>query len=127
MDIWRAMVEQIAEAVTRANRSFAIERWNTAVAQRFGFSATEAIGRSPDLLIPEQSRAARGRGFDAAIKGGALRLNGRVTPTPFCTSRVAPCTGRRASCWCGAGFDCGSARRPERVECGKSVRSFAPR
>ncbi|MEO8925353.1 MAG: PAS domain-containing protein [Caldimonas sp.] len=45
-----AIVEHIAEAVIYANRNGAIERWNTAAAQMFGFSAAEAIGRSLDLM-----------------------------------------------------------------------------
>ncbi len=76
-----AIVEQIAEAVIYANREGRIERWNTAAAQMFGFSAGEAIGQSLDLMIPEQLRAAHWRGFDAAMKGGTLRLNGRATLT----------------------------------------------
>jgi PAS domain S-box-containing protein len=75
------IVEQIAEAVIYASREGTVERWNTAAAQMFGFSAAEAIGQSLDLMIPEQLRAAHWRGFDAAMKGGTLRLNGRATLT----------------------------------------------
>ena len=76
-----AIVEQIAEAVIYANREGRIERWNTAAAQMFGFSAAEAIGQSLDMMIPEHLRAAHWRGFDAAMNSGALRLNGRATLT----------------------------------------------
>jgi len=76
-----AIVEQIAEAVIYANREGRIERWNTAAAQMFGFSAAEAIGQSLDMMIPEHLRTAHWRGFDAAVSSGALRLNGRATLT----------------------------------------------
>lgn len=76
-----AILEHIAEAVIYANRNGVIERWNTAAAQMFGFSAAEVIGQRLDLMIPEQLRAAHWRGFDAAMKGGVLRLNGRATLT----------------------------------------------
>ena len=77
----KAIVEHIAEAVIYANREGTIERWNTAAVSIFGFSAAEAIGQSLDLMIPEHLRAAHWRGFDAAMKSGALRLNGRATLT----------------------------------------------
>ncbi len=76
-----AIVGQMAEAVVYANREGRIERWNTAAAQLFGFSAAEAIGQSLDLMIPEPLRAAHWRGFNAAVNSGALRLNGRATLT----------------------------------------------
>lgn len=76
-----AIVGQMAEAVVYANREGRIERWNTAAAQLFGFSAAEAIGQRLDLMIPEPLRAAHWRGFNAAVNSGALRLNGRATLT----------------------------------------------
>ena len=75
------IVEHIAEAVVYANREGVIERWNAAAAAMFGFSAAEAIGQGLDLMIPEHLRAAHWRGFDAAVRSGALRLNGRATLT----------------------------------------------
>ena len=77
----QAIVEHIAEAVIYANREGVIERWNTAAVLMFGFSAAEAIGQNLDRMIPEHLRAAHWRGFDAAMNGGALRLNGRATLT----------------------------------------------
>lgn len=76
-----AIVEHIAEAVVFANRDGVIERWNSAAAAMFGFSAAEAIGQRLDLMIPEHLRAAHWRGFDAAMRSGTLRLNGHATLT----------------------------------------------
>jgi len=76
-----AIVEHMAEAVIYANRDGTIERWNAAAAAMFGFSAAEAVGQSLDLLIPEPLRAPHWRGFDAAMRSGTLRLNGRPTLT----------------------------------------------
>ncbi len=75
------IIEQTAEALIYANREGAIERWNSAAAAMFGFSADEALGQSLDLIVPERLRAAHWRGFDAAMKSGRLRLNGRPTLT----------------------------------------------
>ncbi|AOW14425.1 histidine kinase [Hydrogenophaga crassostreae] len=76
-----AIVEHIAEAVIYADREGRIQRWNTGAVQVFGFSAADAIGQTLDLMIPAPLRAAHWRGFQAAMNGGALRLNGHATLT----------------------------------------------
>lgn len=75
------IIGQTAEALIYANREGVIERWNAAAGTMFGFAADEALGQSLDLIIPERLRAAHWRGFDAAMKNGTLRLNGRATLT----------------------------------------------
>ncbi len=75
------IVLQAAEAIVYANREGVIERWNAAAAAMFGFGASEAIGSSLELIIPERLRAAHWRGFDAAMKTGTLRLSGHPTLT----------------------------------------------
>ena len=75
------VLAQTAEAIIYANRDGVIERWNTAAAAMFGFSASEAIGSRLDLIIPERLRAAHWRGFDAAMQTGTLRLSGHATLT----------------------------------------------
>lgn len=75
------IIAQTAEALIYANREGVIERWNAAAATMFGFSADEALGQNLDLIIPERLRAAHWHGFNAAMKSGKLRLNGRPTLT----------------------------------------------
>ena len=72
---------QAAEAVIYANRQGVIERWNAAAVAMFGYSATEAVGQSLDMLIPEHLRKAHWRGFDAAMANAKTRLGGRPTLT----------------------------------------------
>lgn len=76
-----AILEQMADALIYSGTDGTIQRWNRAAESLFGFSADEAIGQSLDLIIPEHLRAAHWRGFDAAIKSGVMRLNGRPTLT----------------------------------------------
>src|SRR5262245_16116161 len=47
----------------------------------FGYSAEEALGQSIELIIPEHLRAPHWSGFNAAMKNGALKLQGRPTLT----------------------------------------------
>ncbi|MCC6763888.1 MAG: PAS domain S-box protein [Deltaproteobacteria bacterium] len=75
------IIAQTAEAIVYANREGVIERWNAAAAAMFGFTASEAIGSSLDLIIPERLRVAHWRGFDAAMQSGKLRLSGHPTLT----------------------------------------------
>jgi PAS domain S-box-containing protein len=75
------ILEQVADAVIYVNHSGTILRWNQASIALFGYSAEEAIGQSVDLIIPEHLRAAHWSGFDAAMKSGALKLQGRPTLT----------------------------------------------
>ena len=75
------IIEQMAEAVVYSDRHGIIERWNRGAVATFGYTAAEALGQNLDLMIPEHLRAAHWRGFEAAMAGGALRLNGRPTLT----------------------------------------------
>ena len=70
-----------ADAVIFADRTGTIRRFNSAAEALFGFSAEEALGQSLDLIIPEHLRGAHWRAFDAAMKSGALKLEGRPTLT----------------------------------------------
>jgi PAS domain S-box-containing protein len=76
-----AIIAHMPEAVIYATRDGCIKRWNPGATAVFGFSADEAIGQRLDLIIPEPLRAAHWRGFHAAIRGGALTLDGRATLT----------------------------------------------
>ena len=75
------ILEQTAEAVIFANKEGVIERWNAAAVTMFGFTASEALGQSLDLVIPDRLRKAHWRGFDAAMGNGKTRLRGRPTLT----------------------------------------------
>ena len=75
------ILDQVADAVIYADHSGAIMRWNHASIALFGYSAEEALGQSVDLIIPEHLRAPHWSGFDAAMKNGALKLQGRPTLT----------------------------------------------
>lgn len=75
------ILDQSADAVIFADGSGTIRRWNRAAAALFGFTADEALGQNLDLIVPEHLREAHWRGFDAAVKSNALKLDGRPTLT----------------------------------------------
>jgi PAS domain S-box-containing protein len=80
-NVAEAILEHVADAVVYADQSGAIVRWNRASTALFGYSAVEALGQNIDLIIPEHLRAAHWHGFGAAMKNGALKLQGRPTLT----------------------------------------------
>jgi PAS domain S-box-containing protein len=75
------ILDQVADAVIYVNQSGTIMRWNHASIALFGYSADEALGQSVDLIIPEHLRAPHWSGFNAAMKNGVLKLQGRPTLT----------------------------------------------
>ncbi len=75
------ILDQAGDAVIFADRSGIIRRWNRAAAALFGFDAGEALGQNLDLIIPPHLRSAHWRGFDAAMRSGARKLQGRPTVT----------------------------------------------
>jgi PAS domain S-box-containing protein len=75
------ILEHTSDALIYADRAGNIARWNPAASTLFGFSAEEALGQRLDLIIPEHLRAAHWRGFEAAMAGGAMKLQGAPTLT----------------------------------------------
>ena len=75
------ILEQTTDALVYADREGNIARWNQAAVSLFGYSATEALGQSLELIIPERLRAAHWKGFDSAMASGSTRLAGRPSVT----------------------------------------------
>jgi PAS domain S-box-containing protein len=75
------ILEQTTDAVVYADREGNVVRWNQAAATLFGYSASEVLGQSIELIIPEHLRAAHWKGFDSAMASGSTRLGGRPTLT----------------------------------------------
>ena len=76
-----ALLEQLPDAVVASDRDGVIRVWNAAAARLFGYTASEAIGQSLDLIIPERLREAHWRGYDAAIAAGATKYSGKPLTT----------------------------------------------
>ena len=75
------IVDSAGDAVIFADQTGTIRRFNRAAEALFGFSAADALGQSLDLIVPEHLRGPHWRGFDAAMKSGALKIEGKPTLT----------------------------------------------
>ena len=76
-DLYRAIVEQGPEATIFADREGITRLWNARAEEIFGYAASEAVGRSLDLIIPQHLRAAHWQGYHRAIAAGRTRSDGK--------------------------------------------------
>jgi PAS domain S-box-containing protein len=81
LEVFRLMVDQAPDAVIFADRQGAIQVWNKAAADLFGYSPNEVVGQSLDIIIPEHLRKAHWEGFSEAVTSGHTKHRGRAIKT----------------------------------------------
>jgi PAS domain S-box-containing protein len=87
------LLAEAGDAVIYADADGAIRFWNKGAERMFGFSAAEALGRSLDLIIPENLRARHWEGFRRTTATGESRYGaGDLLAVPALTK-----AGRRIS------------------------------
>jgi PAS domain S-box-containing protein len=67
------LVEGCPDAIVYADAEGRIQFWNAAATTIFGFSESEAIGATLDLIIPERLRARHWQGYREVMAGRATR------------------------------------------------------
>ena len=67
---YQQMVEALGDAVVMCDRDGVIRFWNGAAEHLFGFTRTDALGKSLDLIIPERLRQRHWAGYDKAMASG---------------------------------------------------------
>lgn len=80
-DLYRAIVELGPDAVICSDCNGMIRVWNRGAEAVFGYSSAEVLGKSLDIIIPEQLRDAHWKGFRKAIDTGQTRHQGRALVT----------------------------------------------
>lgn len=79
----RTLAREAPEAIIYADASGRIRFWNHGAEGIFGFRATEAIGQTLDIIIPEHLRKRHWEGFMRAMKTGKIRYGtGDVLEVP---------------------------------------------
>ena len=68
-----ALLHAAADAIVYSDRNGLIRFWNAGAERIFGFSATEALGQSLDIIIPERQRDRHWKGYDRVIASGQSR------------------------------------------------------
>jgi PAS domain S-box-containing protein len=79
---YQQVVEALGDAVIISDRNGVIRFWNAAAERLFGFTKTEALGNSLDLIIPERLRARHWAGYNNVMSTGETRHAGDVLRVP---------------------------------------------
>ena len=77
-----ALVRELADAVVIADASGTIVFWNAAAERVFGWSSSEAVGRSLDLIIPERQRSPHWEGYHTVMRTGHTRYGAELLRVP---------------------------------------------
>lgn len=77
------LIATAGDAVVVSDADGAIVVWNDAAERVFGFSASEAIGQSLDLITPERHRQRHWDGYAQSMRTGKTRYgNGELLRVP---------------------------------------------
>lgn len=88
-----ALLASSSDAIIATDREGKIVFWNPGAERIFGFAASEAMGQSLDLIIPENLRARHWDGFHRVMQTGTSRYgHGDLLSVPGMTRE-----GRRIS------------------------------
>jgi len=67
------LLQDSPDAILIADRDGAIRFWNSGAERMFGHTATEAMGQSLDLVIPENLRARHWQGYFRVMETGQTK------------------------------------------------------
>jgi len=92
-NILEAILKTSSDAIVSTDRAGIITFWNPGATRIFGFESSEAIGRSLDIIIPENLRKRHWDGFHQTMATGTSRYgDGDLLSVPGLTK-----AGRRIS------------------------------
>jgi len=76
------LVAAVGDAVVVTDAKGAITVWNPAAERMFGFSASEALGQSLDLIIPERLRGRHWDGYHKTMETGHTKYGSDLLRVP---------------------------------------------
>ena len=77
------LVSGVPDAIVYADAEGVIRRWNRGATRIFGFAKAEALGRSLDIIIPENLRERHWQGYRATMRTGQTRYgDGQILSVP---------------------------------------------
>jgi PAS domain S-box-containing protein len=81
----REIVESVGDAVIFADRDGIIRLWNRAAEGIFGYTESEAVGQSLDLIIPERQRELHWKGYGRVMLNGVTKYGSETLSVPAVT------------------------------------------
>ncbi|BBU30879.1 transcriptional regulator [Burkholderia sp. THE68] len=79
---YEQLVNAIGDAVIISDANGAITLWNPAAERMFGFTESEAMGQSLDLIIPERLRGRHWDGYQKTMATGETRYGHDLLKVP---------------------------------------------
>ena len=77
------LVSGMSDAIVYADAEGVIRVWNPGATRIFGFTEAEALGRSLDLIIPENLRERHWQGYRTTMRTGQSRYgDGQILSVP---------------------------------------------
>ncbi|MEI6702554.1 MAG: PAS domain S-box protein [Deltaproteobacteria bacterium] len=76
------IVRENSDAIMFADHDGLIRLWNKGAEVMFGYSATEAAGKSLDLIIPENLRGRHWEGYHKVMASGETRYGTELLSAP---------------------------------------------
>jgi PAS domain S-box-containing protein len=75
------MVTQSPDGIVVADHEGTISLWNSSAERIFGYSSSEAVGKSLNIIIPERFQEAHWSGYHRALTEGKTKYSGQSLPT----------------------------------------------
>ena len=80
--LYREIVDNARDAVIASDREGLIRLWNVGAERIFGFSQSEALGVSLDLIIPDSLRSRHWEGYHKVMAAGTSRYESDLLAVP---------------------------------------------
>lgn len=78
----RAIVDSVPDAIIFADSEGIIRLWNGGAESLFGFTAKEALGKSLDIIIPENLRGRHWEGYHRVMATGETKYGKDMLSVP---------------------------------------------
>ena len=78
----RQLVESIGDAVVVSDPKGLITLWNAAAERMFGFSETDALGKSLDLIVPQKLQHRHWEGYEKTMQTGQTKYGTDLLRVP---------------------------------------------
>lgn len=78
----RKIVEEVPDAIVFADGEGIIRVWNAGAEAMFGYGASEAVGRTLDLIIPEKMRERHWEGYYKVMETGVTKYGKEMLAVP---------------------------------------------
>lgn len=80
--LYKSIVEKAPDAMIFADREGIIRLWNLGAEAMFGYTAAEAVGKTLDIIIPENLRARHWEGYKQTMATGETKYGKDLLAVP---------------------------------------------